>query len=76
MISKMKIERIRRGWSQQALAEIAQVATGDVSRIETGRMVPYPEQRRRLSKVLGLSEVDLQENVEIEVGAVSLEVTK
>jgi len=62
----MKIERIKREMSQQELAELARVAVGDISRIETGRMRPYSSQAEKLSRVLGLPAGDLQKPVELE----------
>jgi transcriptional regulator with XRE-family HTH domain len=63
MISKMKIERIKRGLSQQKLYGVTGVPAGDISRIETCRMKPYPSQAARLARALGLSEQELQEPV-------------
>ena len=59
--TKMKAERIRRGWNQQTLGYRAKVATSDVSRYENARAVPYPEQAKRLGKTLGLRPEELQE---------------
>ena len=66
MISKMKIERAKRGWSQGRLSEVAKVAVGDISRIETGRMRPYPTQAERLASVLGIPPEELQQPVQVE----------
>lgn len=65
MITKMKIERIKRGLSQQKLSEIAKVALGDISKIEHCRLIPYPTQAKKLSAVLGLAESELQAPVEV-----------
>ena len=65
-ISKMKSERLRRRWSQQELAVFARVGVADVSRIETGRIRPYPSQAQKLAHVLGLKPEELQEPVEID----------
>jgi len=61
MITKLKLERVKRDLSQQELGEIAQVTASDVSRIETCRMVPYPTQAQKLARVLGLREEELQD---------------
>jgi transcriptional regulator with XRE-family HTH domain len=61
----MKIERVKRELSQAELAQIARVALGDLSRIETGRMRPYPNQAERLSSVLGIGADELQKPVEL-----------
>lgn len=54
MITRMKAERVRRGWTQAELATKAGLKGPEISRIESGRMKPYPTQVARLSKVLKL----------------------
>jgi transcriptional regulator with XRE-family HTH domain len=54
MITRMKAERLRRRWNQTELAAKAGVNGADISRIESGRMKPYPIQVARLSKALRL----------------------
>jgi XRE family transcriptional regulator, regulator of sulfur utilization len=49
---RIRTERQRRGWSQTVLGARAGMATSEVSRIETGRLRPYPNQLRRLAKAL------------------------
>jgi XRE family transcriptional regulator, regulator of sulfur utilization len=49
---RIRAERQRRGWSQTVLGARAGMATSEVSRIETGRLRPYPNQLRRLAKAL------------------------
>ena len=66
VMTKAKVERLRRGWSQQQLALFALIWPSDVSRIETGRTRPYPGQAKRLAKVLGLTPKELQDPVGIE----------
>lgn len=63
-MSKLKAERIRRGWSQQTLGYKAKTSASDVSRIENGRMMPYPSQADRLAKVTGLRSDELQQPIE------------
>jgi transcriptional regulator with XRE-family HTH domain len=63
-VLKAKAERRKRGWSQQLEGVYANVSAADVSRIETGRMVPYPGQAERLARVLGLRPEELQEPAE------------
>ena len=60
-LNKSKSERLKRRWSQQDLGYRARVSASDISRIETGRMVPYPAQAERLGRILGLSPEELQE---------------
>jgi ribosome-binding protein aMBF1 (putative translation factor) len=61
MVTKLKLERVKRELSQQELGEIAEITAADVSRIETCRMVPYRTQAQKLARVLGLREEELQE---------------
>lgn len=58
--TKLFVERRRRGWSQQTLAHLAGIQASDVSRIETGRLHPYPSQAQRLARVLGIEIEDIQ----------------
>ncbi len=60
MSTILKSERVKRGWSQQQLGVLAGVEASDVSRIETGRMRPYPSQAERLAKVMGVRAEELQ----------------
>jgi ribosome-binding protein aMBF1 (putative translation factor) len=39
----------------------------DVSRIETGRLTPYPSQAQKLGRVLGLKPEELQETEDAEL---------
>ncbi len=61
---RVKHERLRRGWNQTALAFHAGLSVPEVSRIETGRLRPYPRQLARLSAVLGLDGAVLLEVVD------------
>jgi transcriptional regulator with XRE-family HTH domain len=60
-ITKLRMERLRRRWSQQTLGFHAGVAAADISKIENGWLVPYPAQAERLARVLGLTVQELQE---------------
>jgi len=60
---RMKHERLQRGWSQVVLAYKAKVAVADISRIETGRGQPYPNQRKRLARALRLDPQTLLDEV-------------
>jgi transcriptional regulator with XRE-family HTH domain len=60
-ISKLKRERIRRGWSQQTLGFHAGVGASEISRFEHGRAIPYRGQAERLAKVLELRTEELLE---------------
>jgi transcriptional regulator with XRE-family HTH domain len=70
-------ERHRRRLSQAKLARRAQLDQSIVSKVESGRLRPYPCQLRRLARALGIPrEVapKLLEEVEIVSSAASLEV--
>jgi transcriptional regulator with XRE-family HTH domain len=60
-MTKCKNERLAKGWSQQTLGFYANVSGSDISRIESGRMIPYPAQAERIAKILGLKPGELQE---------------
>lgn len=59
-VMALKGLRERRGWSQAELARRARLHPADISRIESGRLVPYDRQRRRLARALGVSEEALE----------------
>jgi transcriptional regulator with XRE-family HTH domain len=63
MITRMKAERVRRGWTQAVLASKAGMMAPDISRIESGRTKPYPIQVARLSKALRIDIPQLLELV-------------
>ena len=60
---RVKAERLNRGWTQTELAYFARMSSAEVSRIESGRMIPYPEHARRLARALGLDPSQLLEKV-------------
>ena len=62
---RIKAERLRRNWSQTDLAYFARMSASDVSRIETGRQIPYPGHAERLGRILGLDPTKLVEKVEV-----------
>ena len=49
------------------LAYFAQMSSADVSRIESGRMVPYPGHAQRLARVRGLDPSEMLEEVDMPV---------
>jgi transcriptional regulator with XRE-family HTH domain len=51
---RLKAERLRRGWTQVDLSYHARVSPAEISRIETGRLRPYPSQVERIAHVLGV----------------------
>lgn len=50
---RLKAERMRRGISQRRLAEMADIHVVTLSKVENGRVYPYPGWRKRLAEVLG-----------------------
>ena len=62
-MTRMKAERLRRGWSQQKLAVEAGVGYADICRAERGLFRLYPSQAERIAKVLGLRPDELLEEV-------------
>lgn len=63
-IPRIKAERLKRNWRQTDLACFARMSTSDISRIESGRMIPYPTHAERLAKVLGIRPDELLEEVD------------
>lgn len=51
---KVKAERLRNGWNQVTLAFYSGISVADISRIECGRLRPYPSQLEKLAGVLGI----------------------
>ena len=66
-VLRIKAERLQRDWSQQTLAHRAGMAVADISRIENGRLRPYPGQTKRLARALGLDAGDLLKSADIVV---------
>jgi ribosome-binding protein aMBF1 (putative translation factor) len=72
-MTRMKFERLQRGWNQTTLAFHADhMNAADVSRIETGRLQPYPSQLEKLAKALDVApDLLLQEIGSVIVGSPS-----
>jgi ribosome-binding protein aMBF1 (putative translation factor) len=49
----LTVERQRKGWSRLELARRSKNAPSDISRFESGRVVPYDVQLRRIARALG-----------------------
>ena len=64
-MSRIKAERLKRQWTQTDLAFYARMSSSDISRIENGRMIPYPGHLERLSKALGIDSQELLQEVEV-----------
>lgn len=52
---RLKYERLNRGWTQQDVAYKANLHVADISRIETGRMKPYPKHYHNLVRLFDIS---------------------
>jgi transcriptional regulator with XRE-family HTH domain len=67
-ILKVRAERLRRRWSQTVLGARAGMSASDISRIETGRLLPYPRQISRLARALKLDPAQVLDRVETSDG--------
>lgn len=63
-MTRMRQERLRRGWSLQTLGFHAGMQGAEISKIARRLVVPYPNQRERLARQLGLTVEKLLEEVE------------
>jgi transcriptional regulator with XRE-family HTH domain len=64
-MTRLLHERRRRGWSQLQLGYHASLQPSEISRIENGRLKPYPAQLERLARALGVDQAEaLLENVQ------------
>jgi transcriptional regulator with XRE-family HTH domain len=64
-VTRLRAERLKRKWTQTYLAYHARLAVSDISKIETGRTIPYPLQLERLARVLNIEPDKLMEKVDI-----------
>lgn len=51
----LKIERVKRGWSQERLAEASGVGQNSIARYETGSTTPGLDQAFKLAEAMGIS---------------------
>jgi ribosome-binding protein aMBF1 (putative translation factor) len=70
---RIRMERRAKGWRLEDLAYHARVSAADISRIETGRLKPYPGHAERLARALGIRAEDLCAEVESSGVAVAAE---
>jgi len=63
-MKRLRVERLKRRWSQQRLGFLASVANSDISRFESGVLRPYPSQAQRLAEVLGIAPDELLTDVD------------
>lgn len=60
---RIKAERLRRKLTQQQVAVDNRMSYADVSRIENGRLIPYPGHLKRLSDYFNVSQEELLKEV-------------
>ena len=65
-MTRLKYARLMKEWSLDKLGQEAGLGGSDLSKIERGRLVPYPPQLARLSKALGIPAERLMEEVAYE----------
>ena len=63
-LRRIRFERRKRNWRLEDLSHLSRVSAADISRIETGRMIPYPTHAKRLAEVLGIEPDELTQIVE------------
>jgi transcriptional regulator with XRE-family HTH domain len=51
-MTRLKLERLQRGWTQIKLAALSSLAASDISKIEAGVLRPYARQLVRLAAAL------------------------
>ena len=56
---QLRIERIRRGWSQTRVTMLTGISQSDISAIENGNRVALPGWRKRLATAFEMSEEQL-----------------
>ena len=56
----LRIARIKSGWSQTQLAQVADISVVSISNLETGKHSPQELTRKRIEIALG-TEIDWQE---------------
>lgn len=59
MARNIKVERVKRGWSQEDLAKASGVGLNSIARYETGNVVPGLDNALKLAKALGCSIDDI-----------------
>lgn len=65
-MTRLKFARLMKEWSLDRLGQEAGLGGSDLSKIERGRLLPYPPQLDRLSKALGIPAERLLEEVAYE----------
>lgn len=63
-MTTLRIARKQRWLTLANVARATGISAGDLSRIETGRLIPYPKQRQRLAEFFGMDEKTLFDDEE------------
>jgi transcriptional regulator with XRE-family HTH domain len=61
---RLTVERERRGWSKSELSRRSGVGLVEISRLEAGKIYPYPGWRQKLASALDCSQDVLFEKIE------------
>ena len=64
-MTRLRAERLRRGWRLDDLAHHSRLSSSDISKLETGRLRPSPTQLQRLARVLRTDAASLMDRVEM-----------
>ena len=62
-MTRLRVERLKRGWSLQKMGSVAEVQGSEISKFERLILKPYPVQLERLARVLGIPGEELLEEV-------------
>ena len=65
MLSRLKLERVKRGLSQGTVGVCARIQQTRIAQIESGRLIPTPRQLARLAAVFQVPPDQLLQPVEI-----------
>ena len=74
-MTRLRYERMRREWTQVELAQRAHIDPALLSRIETGRVLPYAPALERLARAFGMAPGDAPQLIE-EIVPPSLQTTR
>lgn len=59
MCKRLAVEREKYGWSKSELSRRSGVGLSEISRIEAGKIYPYPGWRRKIAVALSIPEEEL-----------------
>jgi len=64
-MTRLRAERLQRGMGLQDIGFHVRMSASDISKIECGRLKPYPSQAQRLADFFGLKAEEMLEEVGI-----------